>query len=102
MEFLIYFAQCSAIIVTFVVLLRWLFPYYVKLTAHLQAVVAGVAFSIIGLVIMQMPLDMSHGLHMDVRDIAVMLSGVFGGPVSALISGTLNFHAASPPVLSAR
>ncbi|NOV01870.1 response regulator [Paenibacillus planticolens] len=86
MKFLIYFAQCSALIVTFVFLLRWLYPYYVKCSKRWRSIIFGIAFGIFGLVIMQMPLNVAHGLHMDVRFVSVIFSAIFGGPLSAIIT----------------
>ncbi|MDR6882945.1 response regulator [Bacillus sp. 3255] len=86
MKFLIYFAQCSALIVTFVFLLRWLYPYYVKCSRRAQSIMFGVAFGIFGLIIMQMPLNVAYGLHMDVRLVSVIFSGIFGGPLAAVIT----------------
>lgn len=86
MKFLIYFAQCSALIVTFVFLLRWLYTYYLKCSKKLQSIIFGVAFGMFGLIIMHMPLNVAHGLHMDVRFVSVIFSAIFGGPLSAVIT----------------
>ncbi|REE70485.1 signal transduction histidine kinase [Paenibacillus taihuensis] len=86
MEFLIYFAQCSAIIVTYVFLLRWIYPFFERLPVKMQPILSGLIFTIIGVVIMQKPLDLTHGLHMDVRHVSIILSGVFGGPISVLVT----------------
>lgn len=86
MKFLFYFAQCSALIVTFVFLLRWLYPYYVKCSKRAQSFIFGIAFGIFGLIIMQIPLNVAHGLHMDVRFVSVIFSAIFGGPLSAILT----------------
>ncbi|AZN39865.1 LytS/YhcK type 5TM receptor domain-containing protein [Paenibacillus albus] len=86
MEFLIYFAQCSAIIVTYVYLLRWIYPFYERCSPKVRPILSGLIFTIIGVAIMQKPLDLSHGLHMDVRHVSIILSGAFGGPISVLIT----------------
>ncbi|SEP10366.1 response regulator [Paenibacillus sp. OV219] len=86
MEFLIYFAQCSAIIVAYVFLLRWIYPFYERCSPKVRPILSGLIFTIIGVAIMQKPLDLTHGLHMDVRHVSIILSGVFGGPISVLIT----------------
>jgi len=87
--FILNFAQCSAILVGFVFILRWLYPYLHRCAERTQAVIYGIAFTIIGLLIMQMPLVAEKGLHMDVRLISVLLSGMIGGPLSVLITAVL-------------
>ncbi len=86
MNILIYFAQYSAIMVTFVFLLRWFYPQLIIRSRCCQSIVYGIAFALIGLIVMQMPVTTEHGLHADARLISVLLSGIIGGPVSASIT----------------
>ncbi|MEW9699785.1 response regulator [Paenibacillus sp. SI8] len=55
-------------------------------TQRYKSVIFGISFTVIGLIIMQMPLEVSKGLHMDVRLISVVLSGIFGGPLAVMIT----------------
>jgi len=86
MGFLYNFAQCSALFVLFGFLVRWGYPRFETLSPRKQSLLYGVAFSVIGFLIMQMPLVFEQGLHMDVRLIAILFSGMFGGPLSAAIT----------------
>lgn len=86
MNILIYFAQYSAIMVTFVFLLRWFYPMLVSLSSRAQSIVYGMAFAVVGLVVMQMPISTSLGLHTDARLVSVLLAGIFGGPLGASIT----------------
>ncbi|RKP53033.1 response regulator [Cohnella endophytica] len=86
MDILVYFAQYSAVLVTFVFLMRRLYPFMSTRSPRMQSVINGIAYAAMGFVIMQMPLIISQGLHMDVRLISILLSGIFGGPLSGLIT----------------
>ena len=86
MNILIYFAQYSAIMVTFVFLLRGFYPQLALRTACCQSVVYGITFVFIGIIVMQMPVTTEHGLHADARLISVLLSGIVGGPLSVTIT----------------
>ncbi|MBO9599511.1 MAG: response regulator [Cohnella sp.] len=86
MNILVYFAQYSAIMVTFVFLLRWFYPQLTIRSSSCQSIVYGITFAIIGLIVMQMPVTTEHGLHADARLISVLLSGIVGGPVSVSIT----------------
>ncbi|MFC5404917.1 hybrid sensor histidine kinase/response regulator [Cohnella soli] len=86
MELLIYFAQFSAILVTVVYLVRHATPALQKLPPTTQAIVYGLTFSAVGLIIMQKPVVHANGLHMDVRLLSILFSGLFGGPLSLMIT----------------
>lgn len=86
MNILIYFAQYSAIMVTFVFLLRGFYPHLAIRTACCRSIVYGITFALIGLIVMQMPVTTEHGLHADARLISVLLSGIVGGPFSVFIT----------------
>ncbi|MFD0672314.1 response regulator [Cohnella sp. GCM10027633] len=86
MSILVYFAQYSAIMVTFVFLLRWLYPFLTSLSPRAQAIIYGLCFALIGLLVMQMPINAEHGVRSDARLIAILLAGIFGGPTGAFIS----------------
>jgi LytS/YehU family sensor histidine kinase len=86
MEIFVYFAQCSALIVSFIILLRWFYPTFLKKSGIVQSVIFGIAFAVIGFITMRLPLNVTNGLHMDARLVSVFFSGVFGGPVAALIT----------------
>lgn len=86
MSILVYFAQYSAIMVTFVFLLRWFYPFLSTHSQRCQSIVYGITFAITGLIIMLMPITTEHGLNADARLISVLLSGIVGGPISVLIT----------------
>ncbi|MBB6633530.1 ATP-binding protein [Cohnella thailandensis] len=87
MGFLYYFAQCSALMVSFVFLLRWIYPYYARQSKRMQEVIFGLLFGIMGIVAMSFPYHM--GLRLDVRLECLFFSGVFGGPLSVLLTTLL-------------
>ena len=89
MNILIYFAQYSAIMVTFVFLLRWLYPFLIRLSPRTQSVLYGLSFALIGLLVMQMPIDDEYGLRSDARLTAVLLAGIFGGPIGVSITTSI-------------
>jgi len=81
---LIYLSQYSTLLIGLIVVTRWIYPYLSKKVVGWKTVSYGLLFSLMGLLIMQMPLETSHSLHMDARLVSVVLSGIFGGPWSVL------------------
>ncbi|MWC28576.1 response regulator [Paenibacillus sp. MMS18-CY102] len=86
---LIYFGQYSALLIALIIVTRWIYPYLSKSVVGWKTISFGLLFSILGLLVMQMPLETKHGLHMDVRLVSVALSGIFGGPWSVLITSII-------------
>ena len=86
MNILVYFAQYSAIMVTFVFLLRWMYPKLSSLSPRAQSVVYGIAFAAFGIIVMQIPISSTLGLRLDARLVSVLLAGTFGGPIGVSIT----------------
>ncbi|TBL72658.1 response regulator [Paenibacillus thalictri] len=86
MDFFYKYAQCSALVVIFVFILRWLYPFSAKRSKITQAIIFGLCFTVMGFLIMQMPIVIENGFRMDVRLISVVLSGLIGGPLSAVVT----------------
>ncbi|WP_127532550.1 LytS/YhcK type 5TM receptor domain-containing protein [Paenibacillus kobensis] len=90
MNVLIYFSQYSTLLIGMIVVTRWIYPYLSSKTViGWKKVSFGLLFSLLGLLIMQMPLATSHSLHMDARLVSVALSGIFGGPWAVLITAAV-------------
>lgn len=85
-DLLFFFGQYSMLLIAMIVVTRWIYPYLSNAFIGWKSISFGVLFSIMGLLIMQMPLENRDGLHMDVRLISVILSGIFGGPWSIAIT----------------
>ena len=57
-------------------------------------IVSGVLFGGICVVGMLMPLVLMPGVIFDARTVVLCMAGLFGGPVVAIIAGTLTMHGA--------
>ncbi|EFM08843.1 multi-sensor hybrid histidine kinase [Paenibacillus curdlanolyticus YK9] len=86
---LVYFGQYSTLLIVLIIVTRWIYPYLSKSVVGWKTISYGLLFSLLGLLVMQMPLETKHGLHMDVRLVSVALAGIFGGPWSVLITSVV-------------
>ncbi|WP_158630195.1 response regulator [Cohnella sp. AR92] len=87
MGFLYYFAQCSALMISFVFILRWIFPYSSKLSPRTRSLLFGLIFGVMGVFAMLTPYKTS--LLLDVRLECIYFSSVFGGPLSVLLTSVI-------------
>ncbi|GMK39005.1 hybrid sensor histidine kinase/response regulator [Paenibacillus sp. CCS19] len=88
-DLLVFFGQYCMLLIVMIVVTRWIYPYLSNAVIGWKNISFGLLFSIMGLLIMQMPLEDRDGLHMDVRLISVVLSGIFGGPWSIAITAVV-------------
>lgn len=88
-DLLIFLGQYSMLLIVMIVVTRWIYPYLSKAVLGWKNVSFGLLFTIMGLLIMQMPLVNKDGLHLDVRLVSVVLSGIFGGPWSIAITSVV-------------
>ncbi|PWW07109.1 signal transduction histidine kinase [Paenibacillus cellulosilyticus] len=85
-DLLFFFGQYSMLLIVMIVVTRWIYPYLSNAVMAWKNISFGLLFSIMGLLIMQMPLEIKDGLHMDVRLVSVVMSGIFGGPWAIAIT----------------
>lgn len=60
----------------------------VKQSLQIQALL-GMVFGALGVILMLFTIEMSHNMIIDLRNIAIICSGIMGGPVSAVISAVI-------------
>jgi|GEM_PF-1197295 len=88
-DLLFFLGQYCILLISMIIVIRWIYPYLSNAVISRKNIGFGLLFTIMGFLIMQMPIEIKDGLRMDVRLVSVVLSGIFGGPWSIVVTTVL-------------
>lgn len=86
MTLLIGLSQNIALLLALIFIYGLLSPRIEQLARRAQDVVRGVVFGLFAAISMTLPIQLQPGLFLDGRTLVIIISGMYGGPVSAIIS----------------